>query len=253
MNTDTIPMINPPSTENNYMTDRILLTQPHTANEAACLMFPDIAKHFDAFWERDTSSLSEPPKLEILDLSDEFWALSIGPLGRPQNPTVYDQTQFRRYNPDQGIYEPISESAVVGIIVGNLELCAGYLPPDLKFGGFVNLKNRQRLKSVVERAKDLLLVDDGYFHDRKHLHLACQNGVLQIDSQKFYPTDPDRPVRETLPIKYDPAAKCDLFTKAFLQHILEPADIDLLQRYCSQILEGINHSQTILVLTGDAG
>ena len=44
-----------------------------------------------------------------------------------------------------------------------------------------------------------------------------------------------------------------MFLNSFLAHILEPADIDLLQRYLSQILEGINHSQTILVLTGDAG
>ena len=59
--------------------------------------------------------------------------------------------------------------------------------------------------------------------------------------------------REALPVKYDPEATCDLFLKMFLAHILEPDDIDLLQRYLSQILEGINHCQTILVLTGDAG
>ena len=35
--------------------------------------------------------------------------------------------------------------------------------------------------------------------------------------------------------------------------ILEPDDIDLLQRYLSQVLEGKNHTQKILVLTGDAG
>ena len=79
------------------------------------------------------------------------------------------------------------------------------------------------------------------------------NGTLQIDSGKFHASDPGRPVKETLPLTYDPEAKCDMFLGSFLAHILEPADIDLLQRYLSQILEGINHSQTILVLTGDAG
>src|ERR1035438_6080952 len=44
-----------------------------------------------------------------------------------------------------------------------------------------------------------------------------------------------------------------MFLQAFLENVLSEADIDLLQRYCSQILEGVNHSQTILVLTGDAG
>jgi P4 family phage/plasmid primase-like protien len=233
------------------LNERASLTQPTTANEAAGLVFPEIAKHFDAFWEQDTSNFNEPPKLEILDLNDDFWALSIGPLGNPQNPVVYDQTQFRRYS--KGIYEPISESAVVGQLLGSLELCAGLLPTNLKVSSFLTLRNRARLKSVVERAKDLLVVDELYFKDRQHLHLACLNGVLRIDSKQFHPSDPKRPVREVLPVKYDPEAKADLFLKMFLAHILEPADIDLLQRYLSQILEGINHTQTILVLTGDAG
>jgi P4 family phage/plasmid primase-like protien len=60
-------------------------------------------------------------------------------------------------------------------------------------------------------------------------------------------------VKETLPLIYDPKAKCDIFLGTFLAHILEPNDIGLLQRYLSQVLEGINHSQTILVLCGDAG
>ena len=60
-------------------------------------------------------------------------------------------------------------------------------------------------------------------------------------------------MKETLPLTYAPEAKCDIFLGSFLAHILDAADIDLLQRYLSQILEGINHSQTILVLTGDAG
>jgi len=56
-----------------------------------------------------------------------------------------------------------------------------------------------------------------------------------------------------LPVKYDPEAKSELFLNMFLANILDPADIDLLQRYCSQILEGINHSQSILILTGESG
>ena len=233
--------------------ERELLPKARTANEAASLVFPEIAKHFDAFWEEETGALNETPHLNILDLNDEFWALTIGPLGSPQNPIAYDQNQFRRYQPAKGIYEPISESAVVGAILSNLELCASFLPSNVKRAGFIALKNRQRLKGVVERAKDLLCVGDEYFEDRQPLHLAFVNGVLQIDSNTFKPSDPTRPVREVVPVKYDPEAKCELFLKMFLGHILEEPDIDLLQRYLSQILEGINHSQTILVLTGDAG
>src|ERR1035441_959899 len=84
-------------------------------------------------------------------------------------------------------------------------------------------------------------------------HLSLANGVLQIDNSQFHVSDPAKPVRETLPVKYDPKAQCEVFLKGFLAHILKADDIDLLQRYLSQTLEGINHSQSILVLTGDAG
>jgi hypothetical protein len=50
--------------------------------------------------------------------------------------------------------------------------------------------------SVVERAKDLLAVEEDFSQERKHLHLAFLNGTLQIDTGKFYPSDPGRPVRE---------------------------------------------------------
>jgi hypothetical protein len=182
------------------------------------------------------------PYTEILDLNDEFWALSPGPLGSSPTPTLFvpAEDQFRRYNSGNGIYEPISESAVVGQVLSNLDVCAIFLPHRVKAASFLALKNRQRLKSVVDRAKDLLAVEEEFFQEHKRLHLALTNGVLQIDNQKLHPSDPSPPVRETLPVKYDPEAKCELFLKMFLAHILEPAEIDLLQRYCSQILQGIN-------------
>jgi P4 family phage/plasmid primase-like protien len=229
-------------------------TQATTANEAAGLVFPKIGEHFNAFWEKE-ASMSEAPSIEILDLMDDFWALTVGPLGSPETPTVFvaSENQFRRYNKTKGIYEPISEATVISAILGNLELVAEFLPRRVQLASFLNLKNRQRLKAVVDRAKDLLAVEDDFFQDRKHLHLAFSNGTLQIDNAKFHASDPGRPVKETLPLTYDPEAKCDIFLGTFLAHILEQADIDLLQRYLSQVLEGINHSQTILVLCGDAG
>ena len=95
---------------------------------------------------------------EILDLLDDFWALTVGPLGTPETPTVFvaSENQFRRYNKTKGIYEPISESTVTSAILGNLELCAEFLPRRVHIASFLALKNRQRLKSVVDRAKDLL-------------------------------------------------------------------------------------------------
>jgi len=166
---------------------------------------------------------------------------------------VQTENQFRQYNPTTGIYCPVQESTLIQQIIANLNMCCQLFPIPPKVRHFLSLKNRSRLKSVIERAKDLLAADDTFFQDRKHLHLSLANGVLQIDTGKFHVSDPARPVRQTLPVKYDPEAKCDVFVNGFLAHILEQVDIDLLQRYLSQVLEGINHSQSILVLTGDAG
>ncbi len=228
-----------------------------TANDAASVAFPKVAEIFHAFWKRQEPDINKAPSIEILDFNDDFFALTLGPRGQPKDPTVFvaSENQFRRYNPDKGIYEPISEANVTSQLLTNLNVVVEFLPPIVKAASVLQLKNRQRLKSVVERAKDLLVVDySEFFKDRQELHLSFTNGVLRLDNNlQFRPSAPCYPITETLPGKYDPEAKCELFLGGFLAHILDRNDIDLLQRYLSQILEGINHSQTILVLTGDAG
>jgi P4 family phage/plasmid primase-like protien len=245
----------PTGTDNSAVLSGTNPPRPTTANGAAALVFPKVAEHFQAFWEREESDFNQAPSIEILDLLDEFWALTLGPLGSPKSPAVYvaSESQFRRFNPTKGVYEPISEASVTSQLLGNLELVAEFLPPRVQGRSFLNLKHRQRLKSVVERARDLLAVDSDFFQDRQHLHLALDNGTLQMDNLHFQPSAPNHPVTETLPVKFNAQAKCDMFLGGFLAHILDRNDIDLLQRYLSQILEGINHSQTILVLCGDAG
>ena len=95
--------------------------------------------------------MTQSPSLELLDLNDDFWALTVGPLGSPENPTVFvaSENQFRRYNKTKGTYEPISESNVTSAIMGNVELVAGFPPRRVQLASFLALKNRQRLKSVV--------------------------------------------------------------------------------------------------------
>ncbi len=235
---------------------RILQQHAATANEAAAIVYPNVAKHFDAFLEKESGMVSAAPRLDILELRDEFWAHTLGPDGNPESPTVWvsAENQFRRYNGNKGIYEPISESTVVGHLLDGLEQCVPFLPPHTNARSFLALKNRSRLNRVVERAKDILAVDGTFFDDCKRLRISLANGVLQLtDPIIFHASSPARPIIQTLPVKYDPEAKCNMFLQSFLAHILSPEDIDLLQRYLSQILEGINHSQTILILTGDAG
>src|ERR1039458_2539198 len=214
--------INMNTTEANVTAENAMIPPPTaqatTANEAAGLVFPKIAEHFNAFWEKE-AEMTEAPSIQLLDLNEEFWALTVGPLGSPETPTVFvaSENQFRRYSKTKGIYEPISESAVTSGILGNLDLCAEFLPRRVQLASFLALKNRQILKSVVDRVRDLLAVedDDAFFQDRKHLHLAFLNGTLQIDTGNFHASEPGRPVKESLPLKYDPQAKCDIFLGSF--------------------------------------
>ncbi|MEI6396204.1 MAG: hypothetical protein WCT12_34500, partial [Verrucomicrobiota bacterium] len=80
------------NTQSTLTTEKILIQppapQPITANGAGDLVFPKIAQHFDAFWERE-GSINKAPSIEVLDLIDDFWALTIGPLGSPHHPVVF--------------------------------------------------------------------------------------------------------------------------------------------------------------------
>jgi P4 family phage/plasmid primase-like protien len=117
---------------------------------------------------------------------------------------------------------------------------------------FVALKSRKRLKGVVERARELLCVGDDFFKPKSHL-LPLNNGILDLSSNKPIPFNPALPLKEKLPVNFVPNAECDLFLNTFLRHVLSEQDIDLLQRYLGQLLDGHNHSQTILMLNGESG
>ena len=99
-----------------------------TANQAAKALYPKISQ-LDAFWERE-AEVNQCPSLELLDLRDEFWAMTIGPAGNPDSPIVFvpAEGQFRGYKPQTGLYEVVSESAVTSEILMNLDFCASCLP-----------------------------------------------------------------------------------------------------------------------------
>jgi hypothetical protein len=63
---------------------------------------PPPAKLYPAFIEKESCNLSEPSSIQLLDLIDDFWVLTI-------NNAVFVQSenQFRQYNPASGIYSPV--------------------------------------------------------------------------------------------------------------------------------------------------
>jgi len=152
-----------------------------TCNAAAASLFPNAFKHGPAFVEEEHKNLTDIPHLRLVDLNDDFWAYTLIDAANP-NPAVYHSKsdQFYQYQPSTGIYKPVPESVLVGQLVSNLNFCADSFPTLLKYESFLPLKNRQRLKAVVERAKDLLTVDDSFFRDHNKVLLNLKNGVYNF-------------------------------------------------------------------------
>lgn len=223
-----------------------------TANEAAASLYPEIAKTFIAFVEREFRAPAFP-YTQVLDLKDSFWAHTIGFVGNKSAPCVYvtAENQFYRYDPTAGIYQPISEASVADEISKNLDALIDVLPARVRVESLLALKTRSRLRAVVTRAKELVAVGPQFFTPIRN-HVAVANGILDLSSNALKEFSPALPFREKLAVKYDPGVKCELFLNTFLGHVLTPDDIDLLQRSLSQFLDGYNQSQTILVLNGES-
>jgi hypothetical protein len=133
-----------------------------TCNEACAQLFPQASKLCPAFIETESCNLNEPSSLHLLDLNDEYWVLTL------ENAVfVASENQFRQYDPSSGIYAPVQESAIIQQIISSLNQCAQLFPSNLNYESFASLKNRTRIKTVVERARDVLQVDDSYFLDHK--------------------------------------------------------------------------------------
>jgi len=77
--------------------------------------------------------------------------------------------------------------------------------------------------------------------------------VLNVVTRELKEFGPDLPIRDKLPVKYDPEVRPSMFLGAFLNEVLDKDDIEVLQQYCGQFLIGHNYAQKILILTGDAG
>lgn len=229
------------------------LRQARTASDVAAVLYPKVAQYYTAFLEAEVATF-DLPHIELLDFNDDFWAHTLGYIGNDTTPILYvtDERQFRRYNPETGINEPIPENAVISQLSKNLDRCASHFPQRVRVQSLLVLKNRQRLKAVVERAKEELSVTSDCFQP-KPFTVAVSNGILNVTDGKLIPFSPLHSLKQTLPLKYDPQAKCEVFLKSFLTPVVRAEDIDLLQRYLSQLLDAHNYSQAILVLTGEAG
>lgn len=86
--------------------------------------------------------------------------------------------------------------------------------------------------------------------------INVKNGTLVIDSDGnvvMHEHSPEFLCRNTININYDPTVDYTDFVKEMFGDHVSPEDIDVMQKYAGQCLFGWNVSQTILLISGEAG
>jgi putative DNA primase/helicase len=88
--------------------------------------------------------------------------------------------------------------------------------------------------------------------DKKPLLLACPNGVIDLETGKLMPGNPDDLLVRSIKIPYDPNAEAPDWNK-FLLDIYEgdQEKVDFIRRYLGYCLTGLTTEQIILFFIGD--
>lgn len=228
---------------------------PHSPNKWFRKRFPRIARQYgDALCEQYPAK-DKPGKPHVTTLSEDFFAAVLGEAGFPDAPAVYVEAEkrFYRYDDSQGIYAPVTEHQVAGLISILIAKCAEEFRTqfDTRTMRF-RLRSSASLRGVVERARARLQVPPDFFQRDTKDFLPCANGILRLKDRKLLPFSPSYKFRHKLAIPYVKGAKCPRFL-AVLEPQLTSDDIDLLQRVFGLALAGINLPQKLILLIGTAG
>jgi P4 family phage/plasmid primase-like protien len=231
------------------------------ASPAAALL-PNtwFAKRYPAVHKRHGNALqikeNQQGNLHVADISEDFFAGTLGSEGSPKNPTVFvpEETRFYAYNTETGLYAEQTEHALAARLSPIMLQCAR------EAGGVVdtgNLNFRFRktaaLRGVLQRAKGLLAVPHNFFDADLDKQIPCANGLLRLAELKLLPFSPAARRRNKLAVAYQPGAQCPRFLDTLMKPALCEEDIDLLQRWCGLALVGTNLAQVVMLLTGTAG
>ena len=225
--------------------------QPTSPNTWFAHKFPLVAESFgEAIYIEKTDAAEK-----ISGLSEDFMAATLGRRGSPESPVVYIPIErcFYRYAPASGLFEKIEPQGLAAILSSTLRSCAtecrssiDLRPLTFKYARTANLNG------VVSRAK-ALLAEPGFFDSPSIDFLACRNGMLRLSARKLLAFSPEYRRRTKLAVDYLPGEKCPRFIKTVLEPVLQPGDMDLLQRFFGMALLGQNTAQAMLILVGRGG
>jgi len=164
---------------------------------------------------------------------------------------VTAERQFDEYSQESGMYEPQSNEVMIDKVsraILNFARLKGI------HDELVGMRRPAVIKDILTHLKVFAHTDKSFF-DKKGNWVHCLNGVVEFENGNWTlkPFSPEYHSRNRCNLIYDPQADCPRFKEQLLAPLLEPEDIDLLQKYFGQCLLGRNLTQTIMLLTGSGG
>lgn len=183
-------------------------------------------------------------------LNERFWAS----LESIYNEMLFEnrEGEFYKYAPlfgiDRpfGIYRPFTTHLLLEQITNDVWRASQDWPD---YAPLAQLCNVRHLNGVLTHIKGLIQKEGAFDHQRNYIHV--KNGVIDLSagSPKLIPFDPKLVSRNSIPIRYDPKAKCPKFQDELLAPLCQD-DRLLLQKLFGMYLGGVNFLQKIVILQG---
>ena len=160
-----------------------------------------------------------------------------------------DERTFYRYHEDTGLYTVESADLIKQAISSRL-LEVGREAEHL--AGLERFRTDRTLNAITAQLRGIIEQRKAFAEKQSIVHLA--NGVVVFgdDGIRLEPFSPKFRSRNRSPIAYDPAATCPRFLNDLILSAVHPEDALLLQKMAGQCLLGVNITQRLTLLDGEA-
>ena len=179
-------------------------------------------------------------------LNERFWAALLA----INNGILFENREgdFYKYSLPIGIYELFTAHLLLEQLANDVWDASQNWPGYRALG---QLCNARHLSGVLTHIKGLVQKEGAFDQQRNYIHV--KNGVIDLSSgsPELIGFDPKLISRNSVPIDYDPKAKCPRFQDELLKPLREEDQL-LLQKLFGMYLSGINFLQKIVILQGAA-
>jgi phage/plasmid-associated DNA primase len=184
----------------------------------------------------------------VTGLNERYWAA----LHLEENRLLYEpcEREFYQYEGETGLWRPVTAERLAEKISTRLFRYR----KEQDCHEVEKLIKLARIKPVVDTLRGMAERRDVFASKPRMIH--CANGVVRFcDSGdvQFSGFAPDDYSRNRSPLEFREDAECPRFINELLRSAMDPADMDLVQKWAGGVLYGVNLPQRILILDGTPG